>query len=66
MLAWLKGPKTGETQKPHALQVIWGIISGGNSVKTGAARQESRLNHPARRWLEPLAHLQVTGSNVNN
>jgi hypothetical protein len=35
-------------------------------VKTGAARQESRLNHHARRWLEPPAGLQGTGSNVNN
>ena len=61
-----QGLKTGETQKPHVLQMIWGIINGGNSVKTGAARQESRLNHHARRWLEPLAHLQATGSNAND
>ena len=61
-----QGLKTGETQKPHALQMIWGTISGGNSVKTGAVRQESRLNHHARHWLEPLARLQATGSSVNN
>jgi len=61
-----QGLKTGETQKPHVPQMIWGIINGGNSVKTGAVRQESRLNHHARRWLEPLARLDAPGSNVNN
>jgi hypothetical protein len=61
-----QGLKTGETQKPHVPQTIWGIISGGNSVKTGAARQESLLNHHARRWLEPLALLHATESNASD
>jgi hypothetical protein len=31
--------------------MIWGIINGGNSVKTGAARQESLLCLNQWEWL---------------